>query len=1252
MTRRLVLLVSFLCAVAIPAQTVLRTGTGATLTLDDARGRLGVLRDANGRVLVTGGTLWSVGFRDGRKTDADAFLANGGTVTLRKRKGRATFAFTSAELSLAVEIRVTDGRFGVVGEIKRAAQDITSFTVPAKLSFDPAICERLVFPQRGNTSLGMALTKQFFQKHTEGGKLIGKTVGPHAYISLFGANLNQLGDNPENVKVTVTEEGREWLGAGRSKALERETFCINRASAKGQYTVVLVDSPNGPLLCGHDLGGKGLLLRIGAKTGGARRDRESVVQRRLVMASIDALARRHPERFRDRDIVLLAPKGAPQFGAWTAASIPEWQESLANAPFVPRTGARVVVATSQAQGLAALDASRTAVVLNPFGETFPLGNTKTWREAIGKVRDYVKDGGFWWEMGGYSFYRVFESEPFRTISTTYPTAVADFLHLTTPASNLTVYGMQPLPSKPWEGRENPAMRLHPATIHAGGEEAGGYLGHGWLWLLKAGESHRYPPLYLLPGIPVKAAITRYEQELGLNRTLAEKVKSPEKLATLKNAVLLRAHARKVGEHMAMLDGIPAASLFHFTEYLTGGFDKQYPDHLPVRESYGTGEQFAELYRKGQKMGHLMMPYTNTSWWCIGPKGPTFERAGNAPLLRKLDGSLSKERYATNEGYTVCYWHPEQIAVHRRTHQEMVVQYPSDVLFQDQIGARGFRWDTSDAAPYATSAVEGLNSLAMEDAEKVPVATEDGYDRVAQFETMLCGMAWGMIPAAGRHASGHNRLKFMDGEWEFFPLLGYLAHDNCLFTAHDLGHFISNPERLAYALAFGYGMTEVSNVARLKQPEHRAWLFWLDAVQKTVCAEYGGQPLLDFTYPLADVPGANRSVMLARYQGVTVLSNTSDEPLSMSSIKAPEFAAYAKATVAGPGFLAVGPNVQAGMLHQPEGPAFAFAVRQIDGKTRGGVLAESGQLVPAGVPTDLLRKVSWQELDKEQKTSQPRAKGQLATPEAAAKKGYAMPDGLAGKAPIVWRGRSRTIVVPVLADAPDSWVDLDGAAWLKALTASPQLKQAGYEIKAVTSTKELMAMLRATAPNRPFAVVNPGGEYFHGDQPDEGETLATIKDYIRHGGIWWETGGYSFHSYAYPGAEGKWQTKGIGPRGASTFGFGCGSHDVEDPPRVLKVTDEGRVWLGAARAAELARLRSGVQRPFTGRPEALNLVLGDRDGFVAGIRLDGWGWLWRLGGFRPDPKAAQLAVVGALEHLATQPWPVPPRSKQSLFWSLK
>jgi hypothetical protein len=67
-----------------------------------------------------------------------------------------------------------------------------------------------------------------------------------------------------------------------------------------------------------------------------------------------------------------------------------------------------------------------------------------------------------------------------------------------------------------------------------------------------------------------------------------------------------------------------------------------------------------------------------------------------------------------------------------------------------------------------------------------------------------------------------------------------------------------------------------------------------------------------------------------------------------------------------------------------------------------------------------------------------------------------------------------------------------------------------------------------------------------------------------------------------------------------------------------VTDTGKAWLGADLAARVAKCASAVNRGTPSRPTApaTILVTGIDDGFIGGYRLEGWGTLWRVGGFNP------------------------------------
>jgi hypothetical protein len=60
------------------------------------------------------------------------------------------------------------------------------------------------------------------------------------------------------------------------------------------------------------------------------------------------------------------------------------------------------------------------------------------------------------------------------------------------------------------------------------------------------------------------------------------------------------------------------------------------------------------------------------------------------------------------------------------------------------------------------------------------------------------------------------------------------------------------------------------------------------------------------------------------------------------------------------------------------------------------------------------------------------------------------------------------------------------------------------------------------------------------------------------------------------------------------------------------------------------------------PGHVALVAGHRQDFIGGYRLEGWGWLWRVGGFSPQREVALPVAVAAMEHIYTHP-PLPVKS---------
>jgi hypothetical protein len=65
-----------------------------------------------------------------------------------------------------------------------------------------------------------------------------------------------------------------------------------------------------------------------------------------------------------------------------------------------------------------------------------------------------------------------------------------------------------------------------------------------------------------------------------------------------------------------------------------------------------------------------------------------------------------------------------------------------------------------------------------------------------------------------------------------------------------------------------------------------------------------------------------------------------------------------------------------------------------------------------------------------------------------------------------------------------------------------------------------------------------------------------------------------------------------------------------------------------------------------------LVAGRSADFIGGYRLDGWGWLWRVGGFNPNPDVAVPVMVKALEFVVTNPVQPIPTARIKTLWSFE
>ena len=1199
--------------------------------------------------------LWSARLADSTLLNASGFHATNALHAFSWRPGpdkdSLTFRYVSAALAVRVTARSRPDGIDLSAEATPATQPLLRLDLPGRLRFDPTAVNSFVCPIDGNFGVGAAFNRAFFERQPEArpSGWASAVVGPAGHDTLCGGPPDQRDVHDPAVPLTVTDEGRRWLTPAAVSRVAAAKAVVNRAPTRAQADLVIADSVNGPYLSANRLGGSGHLWRIG---GGVSED-DADIALALVSAVIEKLASA-PAAPRVR-IGLVSLTNGPERGNWGAVAVADWRARLS--AVAARSRGRVTFAEldSPQAMLAAARSPDFLCILNPYGEGLPLARDDGMTEAVDAIRAYVKAGGNWFEVGGFSFFQAMRPLRYLAYGTSYPVAFSDFLHLETRAGTAALYRVQHRAVKqPWDAAKEPSAIFVPGLLGCGGDERGGYCDHAFSTYVRPGETWRAPTVRMTLGTPAYDDLSRYCAANGLTRPLADKVK-PDTLARLKRSVLVYLGGT-CREKTDAIDRLPVPTLIHFADYLRGGFDKQYPDHLPPPAGFGTPEEFKAFFDAAHARGHLVSPYTNPTWWCDHPKGPTFEREGDAPLLKALDGKPVYERYAQNDGWTVTLWHPAVQAANRLTVHQFTQDYPVDLLFQDQCGARGWHYDTNPASPSPTAYSEGMIAMNDEDSRLVPLGTENGWDRVANYQTLLCGMSWAIVPT--ENAPFFIR-PFKDNyppsTWEIFPLAQAVMHDKAIFLHHDLGQFVTNDQVLTWSLGLGYSLSYSIYAPALAKDAPREWLAWLDRLQKSVCARFIGAPLRDFRHdraPLFAAGGDPRrisddGVLRATYGDVKLVCNLGDVPRTVSFPTAQCPQPTASRLLPPYGFRAEAPGVTAGRTAEGVG----YATETKGNTTDLWIYAPDQAAVSVPVPLSGPVRVAIDgeaTPDTRRSTLGKNGVFSLALPQRGRIQRVLPPNALA---PRKWPGAKPVIgVIDLGADVPLALSTVTPAAWRAAFEASPLAKQYGLTVKTLSTYSEIAAAL-AAGPTKFFAIVNPYGEIFPSAGPGRWqETVDAIHSYVNNGGSWWETAAYSFFRPAYS-ENGAWKTEHCGPNGAGRLGLPVGGGDVDEPAEPLHATEIGKAWLGDALAAHLAQCASAVNRGALSSPDApaTVLVAGPNRNFIGGYRLEGWGYLWRIGGFNPNPEVAtSVAVAATLHQYTTPPAPPPPAGTRYLY----
>ncbi|OGV69920.1 MAG: hypothetical protein A3K19_02030 [Lentisphaerae bacterium RIFOXYB12_FULL_65_16] len=1232
--------------------TLLLSGGSYAVSLSTRNGNiLSITKPGETRPIWTGGEqgLWWLRFQDKTELEAADFAADSPDRICRiepdTAAGTVRLTFTSAEADVTVLATAFDTGVEFRATVAPKKDTVLEFALPARLRFDPAGVQQFVYPVGGFRAPGIAFKAAFFQPQPDESPAgwTTQTTGPSAYVSLYGGPLNQRPDKDPPVAVRVTPDGEQWLGAALAKRFAHAKIVVNRPPATGQADLVLVDSDNGAYLSGSRLGGKGMLWRVGGSVG--TDDIPHVLK--LVATLADKVVSADAGKGRSK-VGCIALSQGPRGGAWGSVPVSDWTDALGGCNAVRAHQAERVELNTVPDLLAALKGSDFIAILNPYGERVPVPRDSGMPAVVDAIGAYVKAGGHWFETGGYPFFIELRPQPFNTCRSHYPPAFADFLHIDTGTGSASVFGVQPRTWEPWAGAKDQQALFVPGSLSCGGDAQGGWCERPFGTYVAKGATWLTPRVRLTVGNTAPQGLVAFCETNQITRRLEDKMK-PDVLDKFKNSVLVK-YDGTAKEELEFMHLLPVPSQVHFSSYLKGGFDKEYPDHLPPHPSYATPEEFRRFFDRGHELGHLMVPYTNPTWWCDHPKGPTFERDGEEPLAKGLDGKPHYESYgsAKNDGWTVCHWHPKVQAANRKTVREFTDEYPVDVLFQDQCGARTWTYDTNPASPTPYAYFDGMISMVDEDSRTKPLSTEDGWAGVVNYEVQLCGLSWAVV--AGDWTPDWARpLKgvYPTSNWEIFPIAQYVAHDKCAMIHHDLGQFVTHRRVLAWTLGIGYAMSYRINGTALTADRPREWLYWLDRIQKSVCARQIGQPLREFKHDWGSTPGDDDDgTIRATYGDVRIVANLGPRPLTEQGA---EIAPY--------GFLATAPGLVAtdakrvGDLDAGT-DTIDFVTQGTGGRFDVYPYAPQQTEVAVLLPEPVTGTVTVTFAD--QPPSDVAARDgvlRLTIPARPAEKRVEAPADLAGKAPRDWPGAKPAIgVLDVGPDIKPRGTGITPDAWAQAFETSRLATELGLTVRRITTAADLTAALHA-GPTAWFAIVNPYGESL----PTAGrgtwrDMLLSVKSYVENGGTWWETGAYPFyHTFSAGDAKGE----NLGTSGAGIIGIPVDMADVGQAPEPMRVTPTGTEWLGTELTARVQTLSSAVNRGLSrgaNASEHVTLVAGECADFIGGYRLKGWGWLWRIGGFGPNPDVALPVATAAVEYLYTHPLlPVTPDRSTRFLW---
>jgi hypothetical protein len=415
----------------------------------------------------------------------------------------------------------------------------------------------------------------------------------------------------------------------------------------------------------------------------------------------------------------------------------------------------------------------------------------------------------------------------------WPGVFADFVSLKTTNGDLSIYAYQPLD------------KFIPSLLGfiADSEDTGKfYYYHPFGAGVKNNEEYSSPWVKFRVGDGNYIdQIEAYRVDNGFDKFSDIQLKLGGDYEKIVSAPILKIEATKLKLKFSEYDDyifklLPSPLIYHFCGYQKGGFDQNVPDLLPPEPAWGTTEELAAMIARLHQRGDLFMPYTNPTWWDDESATllnlPSLYTIAQVAVLHENYLPVYETYNYYYGGYVICPYSKFAIDILSTKMEENKELLQSDIIFEDQIGARQWWFDFNESSPTNLSYENGWIEHTRKYKDRL-LATELGYDRLAETEIGFYGSV--LLPiregVAGSLWGAVN--------WKIYPMISILLRDKVLLYQHDLADYTmtSFKENFSWNLAFGYLPTmQIVNLASLN-PE---WVRMISDFTKYLFSKYAGE----------------------------------------------------------------------------------------------------------------------------------------------------------------------------------------------------------------------------------------------------------------------------------------------------------------------------------------------------------------------------------------------------------------------------